>query len=279
MSLLLAKTQLTGPLWRQLLFAQLLLLCTDSLAHAPLTSKLERLDTLIEENPASPELLIQRAQVYSDQGEYERARLDLDLADVLEGEQRSAFTRAVMLYRTGDLDGSLQQLNRVLDANPENFSALEYRARIHRDLGMRLQAITDFKALVKSQTAVNPGYYLAAAKLMATDDNGVEDALTLIDAGLLRLGLIPQLQVCAVNLESRLGRTELALSRLFSLRDLLNNSPQWKADMARLYKLNGDTDVALDYYLQAQLQLSGLRPTLARQQLASRVNFSITQLR
>ncbi len=114
---------------------------------------------------------------------------------------------------------------------------------------------------------------------MATDDNGVEDALTLIDAGLLRLGLIPQLQVCAVNLESRLGRTELALSRLFSLRDLLNNSPQWKADMARLYKLNGDTDVALDYYLQAQLQLSGLRPTLARQQLASRVNFSITQLR
>jgi tetratricopeptide (TPR) repeat protein len=273
-----ARAVLTGKLWCAVILAQFLSFSAGGFAHAPLSSKLQRLDTLIAQSPADPELLIQRAQVYSDQGNFERAKLDLDLADSLDDSQKSGFTRAVMLYRRGDLEKSRQQLNRTLDANPNNMAALEYRARIHRDLSRTSAAIADFEALIEQQDNINPGYYLAAAKLRATDDSGVEDALALLDQGMLRLGLIPQLQTYAVTLELRHGDTKAAISRHLSLRSLLNNSPDWKADIARLYTLHNQPELALDYYHQAQLQLSDLRPTLARQNLAIRVEAHIMQL-
>ncbi|MDE0755807.1 MAG: hypothetical protein OSB26_14270 [Woeseiaceae bacterium] len=279
MSPSLASRSLLSRLWCAIVLVLLLALPADGLAHAPLSSKLHRLDTLIGQNPADSELLIQRAQVYSDQGDYERSRIDLDLADSLEDSPKSAFIRAVMLYRVGDLEKSRLQLNRTLDANPHNMAALEYRARIHRDLGRNGAALVDFEALIEEQGVVNPGYYLAAAKLKATDDIGVAKALLLLDQGILRLGLIPQLQTYAVTLELRLGDTEAAISRHLSLRPLLNNSPDWKAEIARLYTLHDEPDVALGYYRQAQAQLSGLRPTPARQSLANRVETHIVELR
>ena len=232
----------------------------------------------IAQSPADPELLIQRAQVYSDQGNFERAQLDLDLADSLDDSQKSDFTRAVMLYRKGDLEKSRQQLNRTLDANPNNMAALEYRARVHRDLSRTSAAIADFEVLIEQRDNINPGYYLAAAKLMASVNGGVEDALALLDQGLLRLGLIPHLQSYAVALELRLGDTEAAIGRHLSLRLVLNNSPRWKAEIAHLYTLHNEPEVALDYYRQAQLQLSDLRPTLAWQELATRVEMQMMQL-
>jgi tetratricopeptide (TPR) repeat protein len=273
-----ARAVLTGKLWCAVILAQLLSFSAGGFAHAPLDSKLQRLDTLIEQNPANPELLIQRAQVYSDQGDFEQAKSDLDLADSLDDSQKSGFTRAVMLYRRGDLEKSRQQLNRTLEANPNNMAALEYRARVHRDLGIKNAAIADFEALIEQQDNVNPGYYLAAAKLKATDDSGVEQALALLDQGILRLGLIPQLQTYAVTLELRHGDTEAAINRQLSLRSLLNNSPDWKAETARLYTLHNEPELALDYYHQAQLQLSDLRPTLARQNLATHIEANIMEL-
>jgi tetratricopeptide (TPR) repeat protein len=278
MSLSPARAALTGKFWCAVILAQLLSFSAGGFAHAPLGSKLQRLDTLIAQNPAAPELLIQRAQVYSDQGDFEGARLDLNLADSLNDSKKSAFTWAVMLYRLGDLENSRLQLNRALDANPNNMAALEYRARVHRDLSRASAAIADFEVLIEQQDNINPGYYLAAAKLMASNNGGVEEALALLDQGLLRLGLIPQLQSYAVTLELRLGDTEAAISRHLSLRLMLNNSPHWKAEIAHLYTLRNEPDVALDYYHKAQLQLSDLRPTLARQNLAARVEAHIVRL-
>jgi tetratricopeptide (TPR) repeat protein len=278
MSPLPARSALTGKFWCAAILAQLLSLSAGGQAHPPLTSKLQRLDTLIARNPADSELLIQRAQVYSDQGNFERARLDLDRADSLDDSQKSAFTRAVMLYRKGDLEKSRLQLNRSLEAYPNNMAALEYRARVHRDLGSNSSAIADFEALIKQQDNINPGYYLAAAKLLATNDSGIEEALVLLDRGMLRLGLIPHLQAYAVMLELRLGDTKAAINRHLSLRLVLNNSPDWKADIAHLYTLHNELDVALDYYRQAQFQLSDLRPTPARQNLATSVEAYIMQL-
>jgi len=81
-----------------------------------------------------------------------------------------------------------------------------------------------------------------------------------------------------VTLELRHGDTEAVINRHLSLRLVLNNSPHWKAEIARLYTLHNEPEVALDYYRQAQLQLSDLRPTLARQKLAIRVEAYIMQL-
>jgi tetratricopeptide (TPR) repeat protein len=269
---------LAGNVWCVVILFSILLFPQDGMAHAALSNKLKRLDGLIAHNPVDSELLIARAQVFSDQGDYERARLDLDLADMLGGTQKSTFTRAVMLYRMGYLEKSRLQLNRTLDAYPHNMEALEYRARVHRDLGSNSAAIADFRALIEAQDNTNPGYYLAAAKLMVTNDGGIEEALILLDGGMLRLGVIPQLQSYAVTLELRRGHTEAAINRNLSLRLILNDSPDWKVETAHMYTLHNQPDVALDYYRQAQLQLSYLRPTRARQELAASVEASIVQL-
>lgn len=267
-----------GKYGAAIILSQILLFPTLTAAHAPLTNKLERLDARISKSPADSALWIERARVYSDQGEFARARSDLDRADSLEHSTQSAFTRAVMLYRSGDLEKSLVELNRVLATNSFPMAALEYRARIHRDLGNSDAAILDFEALIAEQPNATPGYYLAVAKLKALDERRLEEALALLDLGIDQLGLIPQLQTYAVGLELRLGRTAAAIERQGSLRHILQESPDWKVEIGRLHDLNGQPEIALGYYQRAQTQLSDLRPTTARTDLASRLEVLRRQL-
>jgi predicted Zn-dependent protease len=110
-----------------------------------------------------------------------------------------------------------------------------------------------------------PGEYLAAAQLLASiKPAGINNALALLDMAIARLGLNPQLQRYAMQLELRRDDTEGALDRWYSLEDQLGGTPEWGITLARVLILADSFDEAKLAVETVKDRLISLRQTPAR---------------
>ncbi len=234
-------------------------------AHAGPEALIEWLDVQLRDQPNSQPLYIKRGSAWSDSGHYDQAARDLAHARTLGDPVEVDLALGVLLYRQGELKSASVSLDRYLEQHPSNPHALEYRARVKRDAGNTAGALADLQALFALRSNPDPGYYLSAANMLETAPGGGTDAaLELLDRGMVQLGLIPQLQLHAVELEIARGRLPNALSRLQSLEQTLHGSAQWKADMGALFAQMGRGEEARQWYLAARRQLQAQRITPAR---------------
>ena len=140
------------------------------------------------------------------------------------------------------------------------------------DLGESDAAVAAFEKLFAAQLRPNPGLYISVAKLLAAEgETGVEAAITMLDRGMERLGVIPQLQQYAIALELERKNTEAAIDRLEALEPVLGESPDWKVDMGELLMLAGRRAEAGQLFDQALAQLETLRRTAARQRVLEKL--------
>ena len=110
-----------------------------------------------------------------------------------------------------------------------------------------------------------PGEYLAAAQLLVSiKPAGINNALALLDMAITRLGLNPQLQRYAMQLELRRDDTEGALDRWYSLEDQLGGTPEWGITLARVLILADSVDEARLAVETVKDRLISLRQTPAR---------------
>jgi len=145
-----------------------------------------------------------------------------------------------------------------------------------RDMGEYLASVADFRRLFALQPQPNPGHYISAADMLAgLNDEGIAQALVILDEGSAKLGLTPQLQQHAVALEIARGRIDLASLRLYSLQPMLGGSPSWAVAMAELKLKQGQTAEAERLYQRARQQLASLRKTPAREALDERITRAI----
>ena len=86
-----------------------------------------------------------------------------------------------------------------------------------------------------------------------------------------RVGVIPQLQQYAIELELRVGNRQKALDRLEDLESTLGESPEWNVQMAELLERMERSAEAKRYLGRASSQLAALRETPARRELAKRI--------
>lgn len=257
-----------------------LLLCITSTGavhgHAGAHAQIEWLDRQIAETPDSQSLYIQRGVTWSDDGQYQHAATDLAYAETLGDATDVALAIGILRYRQGDLDTAIEYLDRYLNKYPRDTHALEYRARVKRDAGDLPGAVTDFEALFAARPNPNPGYYISAAKMLASgDDQGTDAALALLDQGMEQLGAAPQLQHYAISLETRREHYPAALARLRSMQHTLGSSPQWQVDMGAMLAKTGDTRASRRHYQAAQQQLQNLRQTPARVALQQQVTAAL----
>jgi predicted Zn-dependent protease len=100
---------------------------------------------------------------------------------------------------------------------------------------------------------------------------GISPALDILDSGNAKLGLTPQLQQYAIQLELQRKRPDLAVERMRALEPMLGNSPEWKVAMAELYIQTGQIEQASSLLNGATRQLESLRKTPARIELRERI--------
>jgi tetratricopeptide (TPR) repeat protein len=245
-------------------------------AHPGASSTIEHFSHQIEHKPDDQALYIKRGIAYSSDGQYEQALGDFRRAESLGDPLLVSFDLGVLYYRKGEFKTSLDYLNAFLQRFPDHSPALEYRARVQRDRGDFSSSIDDFKRVFELQKRPNPGHYISVANMLSTEGaTGIQQALAVLDAGNLKLGLTPQLQNRAIELERERGRLDLAIERMQALRSMLGDSADWKVAMAELYYQNAQVEPADAMLEAAETQLTSLRRTPARIALQQR----ITQLR
>jgi tetratricopeptide (TPR) repeat protein len=253
-----------------------LLLCftlghTDlALAHAGQHTQLQRINEVIAQHPEQQALYIQRGLIYSNGGQYEQALADYTRAEQLGPPVAVAHELGVLYYHMGEFDRATKYLDQYLAQFPSSAPAYESRARVARDTGDYERAMADLNKYFELQDAPHPGNYLSATDML--QEMGQTDAaLTILEQGMDKLGLTPQLQRRAIALELQRQQPDKAIARLETLRVPLRANPSWKIEMAELLLLQQRRPEAQELLREAHSELTVLRPTPARIELLQRI--------
>jgi tetratricopeptide (TPR) repeat protein len=243
-------------------------------AHPGASATIEHYSHEIEHDPKDQRLYILRGIAYSNYGRHDDALADFKQAEKLGDPVLVSCDLGVLHYRKGEFDVAVGYLDRYLKRYPARGRkyCLEYRARARRDLGDHAGSIRDFRRVIELEPRPNPSHYISVATMLAeSGESGIDEALAILDAGIAKLGLNPQLQHHAIELELTSQRPDRALARGDALRPILGDSPEWKVDMAELYLLNGAGAQADRMLKDAKAQLKLLRKTPARLRLRERI--------
>lgn len=255
-----------------LLGLSFLLAATNVLPHPGAHDKLVYINKQLELKPQDQQLYIHRGSTYSNDGQFDNALADFRKAETLGNPLAVAFELGVLHYRQAKFDAARSYFDAWLQRSPKHAPALEYRARLLRDAGDFKASLADYKVLFALQKRSDPGNYISAAKMLAElDDEGLASAIDMLDQGMQQLGLAPQLQRYAIELELQRKQTAKAIARLGSLQPMLGKSPDWKTDMGELLLLAGKKAEARELFNAATNQLATLRKTPARQQLLEKI--------
>jgi tetratricopeptide (TPR) repeat protein len=237
-------------------------------ADAGISKRIKVLSTHIEQRPEDQALRLQRALAYVDDNQPELALADIKVAERLGDPLAAAYTYGVLLYRQGDNAAARPYFDRYIQAYPEEWGALGYRARLLRDLGENRLALADYETLIRMNDALDPGYYVVTARLMASlPERGVDEALALLDQRIAQRGAISSLQRYAIELETQRGNYPAAIARMATLDEKLRASAQWQLDVAELLLQAGRVEEARSYLAVAQEQLQAGRMTSINRQL------------
>jgi tetratricopeptide (TPR) repeat protein len=262
----------------RIICAAMLLQGGPVLAHPGAEDQLAYLTQRIEAEPDNQSLLIQRGAVYSIEGRFEAALSDLRQAETLGNPLAVAYQLGVLYYRKGDFASARQYFDITLKADPHHAQSLEYRARVLRDAGEHEAAIEDLTLFFALTPNPNPGHFLSAARMLGESgggesqfsEQGIAAAIEMLDRGMNQLGLTPQLQHYAIELELQRNNPAAAIARQESLEPMLGASPDWQVRMGELQLAAGNENEASAYFEAAVRQLEKLRQTPARQRLAGR---------
>lgn len=255
-------------------FAAALLLSLSSFAwsHPGAHEQIEQLSQGIEQDHNNQSLYTRRGLAYSNDGQLDKALSDYKKAASMGDAEKLDHDMGVVFYRQGKHAEALEHFDRFLRSFPKSAPTYEYRARVQRDVGNYSAAIEDLQLFLSLRSRPTPGHYVSASELfLEIDDESYVAAIEVLDQGMQRLGVVPQLQRRAIELELRQNRPDGALQRMQSLEDVLGGGPSWQVDMAELLMKTGDKQQARVYVEKAANELKALRPTPARRTLEQRI--------
>jgi tetratricopeptide (TPR) repeat protein len=232
-------------------YMALLLVSPAVLAHPGDEHLADQLNRQIAAEPNSQQALIRRGSLFVRAKKFELAMEDFSRAQALGNPAAVFLPLGILFYDAGKFEQAAAQFDLYLDRYPHDIVALEMRAKTAREMGLSSLALKYFKTFLEQSPYANPGHYLAAAEvaLVATSDEQANTAaaLSVIDAGIDRLGVTPQLQLFAIERNLERGQFDAAIVRQQSLATSTGEGPQWHLQMAALFiKAGRSTDATLE---------------------------------
>jgi tetratricopeptide (TPR) repeat protein len=199
---------------RRALAALALAVATAAAAHGPLQEQIDAATQLIALAPDDAQLYLRRGELHRLHEDWDAALADYDRAAALApADDVVDFLRGRALQEAGRPALAKAALDRYLAGHPDHAEALVTRAKAQQALGALRPAAADYTRAIDRLARPDPDYYLERARIEVAGRE-VTKALAGLDAGLLRLGPVPALQLYAIELEVELGRVDRALARL-----------------------------------------------------------------
>lgn len=198
------------------LFLSTLLLPFPLIAHPDPRHTLEHLEEHLAESPDDAELLREKAGLLLATGQPDLARPVVDrLLALAPGVPENLLLDARVCLAKNDPSASTKA-SALTASHPKFAPGWNLLARVERIKGRRDEAITAKRRYLELARKPAPGDVLTCATWIA-EAGDTDSAITILDQGLAKLGVLTGLHQKAIDLELVLGRHDAALRRVDAL--------------------------------------------------------------
>ena len=259
-------------------------LTVAALAHGDLHEQIASVTAQIQKNPESAELVLKRAELHRVHEDWPGAAADYDrAAQLAPGLAVVHLGRGKMLLSQGRFDEAKAELDKFLAGNSGQVDGLVTRARSEMKRGNPLASAVDFARAIALSPRPEPEYYLERAQaLAAAGGEHVTEALRCLDDGMAKLGNLPALGLCAIELEVKRNEFDPALSRLERLSAISPRKEAWLERRGDILRLANRPDQAQQAYRQALAAMAALparaRETKATAELQKRLTGKLAEI-
>ena len=203
-------------------FLFLILLIEAVEAHEPLNEQINEVTTEIRQHPRDIEVLIKRGRLRLDSGSYDAA-VD-DFHHVLSMNPKNIavhYYLAETYLAQNNNKRALAHANEFIhhaSSKGARSRGFELLGRIQIQAKNYSQAIQAYQQLVNLTTLPKPEYYLILADTyIRVDKNDNASAISVLDEGMHKLGLLPVLQKQAIDYEIHANNLQQAIQRVDKL--------------------------------------------------------------
>ena len=231
-----------------------------AVAHGDLQEQIVAISQRIAADPSNATLVLRRAELYREHGQWPRADVDYHRAGRLAPDNPAVSLGQGKLYLAmGKPDAARAALDRVLEAQPTHVDGLATRAQVLHTQGEYAAAAADYARAIENASTPEPDFYLGrASSLAAARPARNDEALASLDEGLLRLGKLPTLSLAAIELQVGRGKFDDALQRLDRLRQSQPRQEAWLARRGDILMAAHRPDEAMQAWRDSTAALEAL---------------------
>jgi len=241
-------------------------------AHEGLHEQITAITAKIKRDPKNASLYLQRGELHRLHRDWAHAAADYDRAERLQPSLKIVdLARGKLFFESGKLRRAKATLDRFLGHQPGHYEGLITRARVRAKLGARADSAKDFTVALSLSSVPEPELYLERAKVLAGDEQHINEALTGLDEGINKLGPLVTLQLAAIELELQRENYDDALARLDEITARSQRKEAWFVRRGEILKLAGRDDEARAAFNAALVAIESLSP-------AHRQSRSVTSL-
>lgn len=252
-------------------------------AHGDVHEEIAALSKLIETEPAGATLLMRRGELHRAHQDWAAAGSDFDAALKLDPKLIAVeLARGEMLGEAGRTDDAIAAYDRFLAREPGSSAGCAGRARVLAGAKKWEAAAEDFSSAITHASQPEPALFIERAKALHAAGK-LDDAVSALDAGIGRIGLLVTFLLPAVDLEIEAGRPDAALARLEKMMDSTPRKERWLLRRGEILEMAGRSEAARDAFTAARTALASVpadrRATAAMQDLAKSIDAALERLR
>jgi tetratricopeptide (TPR) repeat protein len=264
------------------LVAFLLLTIQNLHGHGDLEVRIAELSGRILTNSSNAQLFLERGELHRLHQDWPAATADFDRAASLDSKLAAVgVARARLLVDSGHPHEAREAYDVYLAQATNDGVALIERARVRVKLEELEGALTDYTRGIDLLPEPLPEYYVERAELLVHCGKP-DQAVTGLDEGIRRLGIIVTLQTKAIELELSRTNLDAALRRLETIRVRANRQELWLEREGQILRQAGrgaEAQAAFEAALQAVAKLPArLQTTPQMENLKARVRLEIGEI-
>jgi len=228
--------------------------------HGALHERIAQLIHDLQGKPDDTALRLELAEVYFQHDEWPETLKQLDeIERIAPGKVPTTLLRAQALTASGQMSGARALLDPFLASHPDHPIALVTRARALGELGHDAAALADYRHALAATPLPGVDLYMEIAEALAKR-RLTDEAISVLQGGLAKLGSNPTLLQAAMQLELAAGRFDEALARVEAMRQNAPRPEPWMARKAAILARAGRTEETRAAWAALLTHLDALPP-------------------